>query len=57
MLVRHAVREMASGDVLHVLATDPSTERDLDNFCRFLGHQLLSHEVQGETHHFRLRKG
>jgi tRNA 2-thiouridine synthesizing protein A len=57
MLVRNAVREMRSGDVLYVLATDPSTERDLENFCRFLGHEMLSHEVQGATHHFRLRKG
>lgn len=57
MLVRNAVREMRSGDVLYVLATDPFTERDLKNFCRFLGHEMLSHEVQGATHHFRLRKG
>jgi tRNA 2-thiouridine synthesizing protein A len=57
MLVRNRVREMHSGEVLHVLATDPSTERDLTNFCRFMGHQMLSHEIDGATHHYRLRKG
>ena len=56
MLVRNRVREMRAGDVLYVLATDPSTERDLTNFCRFMGHQMLSHELRGATHHFRLRK-
>jgi tRNA 2-thiouridine synthesizing protein A len=57
MLVRNKVREMKTGEVVHVLATDPSTERDLTNFCRFMGHTLLSHERVGATHHYRLRKG
>ena len=57
MLVRNAVRDMTTGDVLYVLATDPATERDFTNFCRFLGHEMLSHESSGGTHHYRLRKG
>ena len=57
MLVRNKVRELNAGEVLHVLATDPSTERDLTNFCRFMGHRMLSHEVRGATHHYYLRKG
>ena len=57
MLVRNRVREMRTGEVLHVLATDHTTERDLTNFCRFLGHQMLSHELNGTTYHYRLRKG
>jgi tRNA 2-thiouridine synthesizing protein A len=57
MLVRNKVREMKTGEVVHVLATDPSTERDLTNFCRFMGHTMLSHERVGATHHYRLRKG
>lgn len=57
MLVRNRVREMRTGEVLHVLATDPTTERDLTNFCRFMGHQMLCHELKGTTYHYRLRKG
>jgi tRNA 2-thiouridine synthesizing protein A len=57
MLVRNRVREMHSGEVLHVVATDPTTERDLTNFCRFMGHTMLSHELDGTTYHYLLRKG
>jgi len=57
MLVRNRVREMHSGRVLHVQATDPSTERDLTNFCRFMGHELLRDEQQAEVYHFWIRKG
>jgi len=57
MLVRNKVREMRTGDVLNVTATDPSTQRDLTNFCRFMGHQMLSHELTDGIHHYRLRKG
>jgi len=57
MLVRNTMRDMGTGKVLHVIATDPSTERDLTNYCRFMGHQLLNHEVHGAAHHYWLRKG
>ena len=32
MLVRNKIRELPDGNVLHVLATDPTTERDLEHF-------------------------
>ena len=32
MLVKNKVRELAGGDVLHILATDPTTERDFEHF-------------------------
>jgi len=57
MLVRNRIREMRSGEVLCVVATDPSTERDFANFCRFMGHQMVSHERRGDQHRYRLRKG
>ena len=41
MLVRNRVRELEDGAVLHIFATDPSTQRDFSNFCRFMGHELL----------------
>ena len=57
LLVRNRVREMRSGEVLHVLATDPTTERDFTNFCHFMGHQLLQHDLRDGVHHYRLQKG
>lgn len=57
MLVRNRVRELASGSVLHVLATDPSTERDFTNFCRFMGHELKRHEHSGGIHEYWIVKG
>lgn len=57
MLVRNRVREMRSGEILHVLATDPSTGRDFTNFCRFMGHELLAETEQQSILHFWIRKG
>ncbi len=44
MLVRNAVRKMMSGAVLRVIATDPTTDRDFQHFCQFMGHSLLTRE-------------
>ena len=52
MLLHRAVRDMASGELLAVFATDPSTQRDIPKFCTFLGHELVSEgEVDGEFHY------
>lgn len=58
MLLHKRVRELGEGDELVVLATDPSTTRDIPKFCRFLGHALLE-ELQPEVglYRYRLRKG
>ena len=56
MIVRNKVREMASGEVLHVIATDPSTSRDFHNFCRFMGHALLAEERQDDRFEYWIRK-
>jgi len=44
MLVRNTMRGLASGQILHIKATDPTTQRDLEQFCRFMGHDLLAME-------------
>ena len=41
MLLHAAMRRLAPGQELTLRATDPSTERDVPNFCEFLGHALL----------------
>ncbi|TVU67337.1 sulfurtransferase TusA [Cobetia crustatorum] len=40
MMLHNKVRELSSGDLLKVIATDPATTRDVPKFCTFLGHTL-----------------
>ena len=56
MLLHNAIRDMAVGDIVQVLATDPSTERDIPKFCHFLGHELLLHEVKSGNYRYLVRK-
>lgn len=46
---KKALNEMASAQLLQVLATDSGAVRDFEYFCKHTGHQLLeSREQQGE---------
>jgi tRNA 2-thiouridine synthesizing protein A len=56
MLVRNRVRTMSAGQLLHVVATDPSTSRDFRDFCRFLGHELVEERRSGDVLEFWIRK-
>ena len=56
MLLHRKMRELQVGDVLQVIATDPSTERDIPKFCAFLSHDLLQHEKLGEEFHYLICK-
>lgn len=48
MMLHGKVKDMLEGQVLKVLATDPSTTRDIAKFCSFLNYELLqSDEVDG----------
>lgn len=56
MMLHNAVRDVAVGEVIVVVATDPATTRDIPKFCTFLGHSLLSQEEQGGKYTYRVRK-
>lgn len=56
MLLHNQVRDMTNGAVLKVIATDPSTQRDIPRFCAFLGHELLAQEDSGDVYTYWLRK-
>ena len=56
MLLHKKIREMQPGDILEVVATDPSTERDIPKFCAFLEHELLEHAVLEQEFFYRIRK-
>ncbi|MAT92876.1 MAG: sulfurtransferase TusA [Halioglobus sp.] len=56
MLLHNAIRDMAAGETVQVLATDPSTARDIPKFCSFLGHELLEQEQFDDQFRYLLRK-
>lgn len=56
MLLHNRIRDVAPGDVVTVLATDPSTRRDIPRFCEFLGHELVSDDEHDGEFRYRIRK-
>ncbi|AQZ95333.1 sulfurtransferase TusA [Halopseudomonas phragmitis] len=56
MMLHNAVRDLAAGELLEVLATDPSTQRDIPKFCGFLGHALLEQREEAGIFHYLIRK-
>lgn len=56
MLLHKAIRELSAGDVVKVIATDPSTSRDVPKFCHFLGHELLHQEIEEGVYVYCIRK-
>jgi len=56
MLLHKKMRELAPGELLLVLATDPSTARDIPKFCTFLGHELLSATTVDQAYRYSIRK-
>lgn len=45
MMLHRTIRKANGGEVIEILATDPATTRDIPNFCRHLGHELLHQEM------------
>ncbi|MDG1492742.1 MAG: sulfurtransferase TusA [Luminiphilus sp.] len=41
MMLHNAIRKAQPGGHVLLQATDPSTQRDVPQFCKFLEHQLL----------------
>ncbi len=56
MMLHKAVKEVNSGDLIEVRATDPSTKRDIPKFCSFLGHDLVSQAEIEKEYTFVIRK-
>lgn len=56
MMLHGKVRDMKGGEVLEVIATDPSTQRDIPKFCQFLGHELIWSAEQEGKFLFHIKK-
>ncbi|MCW8355146.1 sulfurtransferase TusA [Marinomonas pontica] len=56
MMLHVEMRKMAAKDILKVIATDPSTTRDIPKFCQFLGHTLVKQEQEGSVYYYWIEK-
>lgn len=56
MLLHKLVRSIAAGDLIKMLATDSTTERDVARFCEFLRHPLIHAEKQGQHYIYWIKK-
>jgi tRNA 2-thiouridine synthesizing protein A len=53
---KKALAEMASGDVLRVMATDPGALRDFQAFAKQTGNELLAHSEEGNVFIFFMKR-
>jgi tRNA 2-thiouridine synthesizing protein A len=53
---RKALNEMASGEVLRIIATDPGSVKDFEAFCKQTGNALLSQSASDKEFTFYMRK-
>ena len=56
MMLHQHIRDLAPGGLLKVIATDPSTRRDIPKFCVFLDHQLVQQQEEAGTYLYWIRK-
>ena len=56
MLLHNRIRDMKSGELLHLVATDPSTTRDIPKFCIYLGHELVKNYQRDKKYYYLIRK-
>ena len=53
---KKALFEMTSGEILHVLATDPNAVKDFQAFARQTGNQLLSNAQAEQVFEFYFKR-
>ncbi|HJP88753.1 MAG TPA: sulfurtransferase TusA family protein [Candidatus Limnocylindrales bacterium] len=51
-----AVKPLAPGGLVEVLATDPGSQRDFVAWSRATGHELVEQTVEGATYRFVIRR-
>lgn len=56
MMLHKTMRDAEIGEIVKVVATDPSTLRDIPKFCLFLGHELIEQQQTEKKYEFYIRK-
>lgn len=57
MMLHGRILEVSEGGILKVIATDPSTTRDIPRFCQFLNHELVTTQELGAEYIYFIRRG
>ena len=53
---KKALKDIAVGATLEVLATDPGAVKDFEAFCRTTGNELVESKVDGKVYSFLIRR-
>ncbi len=53
---KKALKDIATGSTLRVLATDPGSVADFAAFCRTTGHELVESKQDGQTYNFLIKR-
>lgn len=53
---KKAMKGVAAGDVLQVVATDPGSVKDFEAFCKQTGNELLETAEDGGVYTFQIKK-
>ncbi|MDX5299788.1 MAG: sulfurtransferase TusA [Gammaproteobacteria bacterium] len=56
MLLHTRIKAVDPGQILLVIATDPSTTRDIPRFCQFLGHELVASTSEEDVFRYWIRR-
>jgi len=54
---KKAIKELAPGQVMKVLATDPGAVADFAAYCKATGNELMASTTEGDVFVFLIRKG
>ena len=53
---KKALKELQSGDILRIIATDPGSVKDFEAFAKQTGNELLESTEEGDSFVYRLKK-
>jgi tRNA 2-thiouridine synthesizing protein A len=53
---KKTLNSMSSGQVLHIIATDPGSVKDFEAFAKQTGNELMESKEEGGKFHFLIRK-
>ncbi len=53
---KKALAEMLSGEILHVISTDPGSIRDFQAFSKQTGNELVSHQEHLQEYEYFIKR-
>jgi tRNA 2-thiouridine synthesizing protein A len=53
---KKALKDVAVGGTLEVLATDPGAVKDFEAFCRVTGNELLESKIEDGVYQFLIKR-